>query len=598
MCSNGKEGFFSSINRMYGGRYKRIMKDWIDYNFKLCLVKQQRRFLIRCRSYDIVPPHIYNLKISITLNNLHRNRKFNNLKKDFQFKLLNLEIREVHGRMNFLKLKIQNLEKLLHLKLPNDLVENFTSSNYNRFNNYNRKVVLKLKNKFNRIRAIQNSRVTDIFNTDKSKWITNLCSIDIPESVMNVLSLGEKFGLPANLSDSRERVELIVNFVKNFEASTPKLPERIVDKARSMVVNSLCRNLSGNNHLSHFDKYINREVKKCKKVLKNNPEIFVTKADKGQVTVVMYRSVYVDKMTQMLEDTETYKPVKTNPLSKMNSKLNNLIKGWLDCKAIDEWRYKCLKCTNGNLPRCYGLPKIHKRDVPLRIVMSSVGSPLYDVAKFLHNILNISIKKLISHVKDSWSFVSHIKEKSISLDEIMVSSDVTSLFTNLPKELILRRIENRWLDIEKNTKLSLPQLINAVELLLSSAYFSYNDKYYSQIYGSPMGSPLSPILADIVLDDLETYCLQKFDFSIHTYYRYVDDIFMIIPATKLISLLDVFNNYHPRLKFTYEVEVNSSLNFLDVSVMRMNGKLTTNWFRKPTFSGRYINFLSNHYNIS
>jgi len=302
---------------------------------------------------------------------------------------------------------------------------------------------LKLKNKFNRIRGVQNSRVTDIFNTDKSKWITNLRNIDIPESVLNVLSLGEKFGLPANLSDSRERLELTVNFVKNFEASTPKLPERIVDKARSMFVNSLCRNLSGNNHLSHFDKYINREVKKCKKFLKNNPEILVTKADKGQVTVVMDRSVYVDKMTQMLEDTETYKHVKINPLSKMNNKLNNLIKGWLDCKAIDEWTYKCLKCTNGNLPRCYDLSKIHKRDVPLRIVVSSVGSPLYDVAKFLHNILNISIKKPISHVKDSWSFVSHIKEKSISLDEIMVSFDVTSLFTNLPKELILRGIENR-----------------------------------------------------------------------------------------------------------------------------------------------------------
>jgi len=408
------------------------------------------------------------------------------------------------------------------------------------------------------------------------------------------LSLGEKFGVPANLRDSSERLELTVNFVKNFEASTPKLPEKMVDKARSMMVNSLCRNLSINNHLSYFDTYINREVKKCKKFLKNNPEIFVTKADKGQVTVVMDRNVYVDKMTQMLEDTETYKPIKTNPLPKINSKLNNLIKGWYDSKAIDEWRYKCLKCTNGNLPRCYGLPKIHKREVPLRIVVSSVGSPLFEVAKFLHNILNISIKKPTSHVKDSWSFVGHIKEKSILPDEILVSFDVTSLFTNLPKELILRGIENRWQDIEKNTKLVLPQFLNAIDLLLSSACFSYNDKYYSQIYGSPMGSPLSPILADIVLDDLETWCLQKLDFSIHTYYRYVDDIFMIIPATKLLSVLDVFNNYHPRLKFTYEVEVNNNLNFLDVSVIRMNGKLITNWFRKPTFSGRYINFHSNH----
>jgi len=109
-----------------------------------------------------------------------------------------------------------------------------------------------------------------------------------------------------------------------------------------------------------------------------------------------------------------------------------------------------------------------------------------------------------------------------------------------------------------------------------------------------MGSPLSPILADIVLDDLETCCIQKLDFTVQTYCRYVDDIFMIIPATKLEFVLDIFNNYHPRLKFTYESEVNDSLNFLDVSVIRTNDKLITNWFRKSTFSGRYINFHSNH----
>jgi len=315
---------------------------------------------------------------------------------------------------------------------------------------------------------------------------------------------------------------------------------------------------------------------------------------KGQVTVIMDRKDYVCKMTRMLEDNDTYKPLNSNPLQKMNSKINNLIKSWYDSKVIDDWTHKCLKCTNGNLPRCYGLPKIHKKDVPLRIVVSSVGSPMYEVAKFLHNIINSSIKKPNSHIKDSWSFVSYIKNKNIQQNEILVSFDVTSLFTNLPKELILQGIEKRWHDIKRNTKLSLPQLLNAIDLLLSSAGFSFNGKYYNQIYGSPMGSPLSPILADIVLDDLETSCIQKLDFNLHTYCRYVDDIFMIIPATKLAIVLDIFNNYHHRLKFTYELEVNDSLNFLDVSVTRIDNMLITNWFKKSSFSGRYINFHSNH----
>jgi len=54
----------------------------------------------------------------------------------------------------------------------------------------------------------------------------------------------------------------------------------------------------------------------------------------------------------------------------------------------------------------YGLPKIHKKDVPLRIVVLSVGSPLYNFAKYIHNILNSSIKKPISQVKDSWTSIT------------------------------------------------------------------------------------------------------------------------------------------------------------------------------------------------
>jgi len=61
-------------------------------------------------------------------------------------------------------------------------------------------------------------------------------------------------------------------------------------------------------------------------------------------------------------------------LLKINNKLNNRIKGWLDSQVIDEPTYKSLKCFNGNLPICYDLPKIRKKDVPLRIVVSSMGT--------------------------------------------------------------------------------------------------------------------------------------------------------------------------------------------------------------------------------
>jgi len=59
-------------------------------------------------------------------------------------------------------------------------------------------------------------------------------------------------------------------------------------------------------------------------------------------------------------------------------------------------------------------------------------------------------------------------------------------------ELTYREIQN------------LTQMITAIDMVLSSTCFVFNGRHYEQIYGSPMSSPLSPILADIVMENLET----------------------------------------------------------------------------------------------
>lgn len=131
------------------------------------------------------------------------------------------------------------------------------------------------------------------------------------------------------------------------------------------------------------------------------------------------------------------------------------------------------------------------------------------------------------------------------------------------KKLVFKAIEKRWNDIEKNTKFSLMQFIYAIDIILDSINFSFNGEFYEQIFGNLMGSPLSPILADIVMEDLETQCLEQLDFSSSLYFRYVDDILMIIPKDKIDAILHIFNNYHDRLKFTHEVEIDNRINFLN-----------------------------------
>ena len=58
-------------------------------------------------------------------------------------------------------------------------------------------------------------------------------------------------------------------------------------------------------------------------------------------------------------------------------------------------------------------------------------------------------------------------------------------------------------------------------------------------------------------------------------------------------LLEQFNLFHPRLQFISEVG-EDEINFLDVTISINGNRFGFDWYRKPTFSGRFLNFNSNH----
>ena len=56
------------------------------------------------------------------------------------------------------------------------------------------------------------------------------------------------------------------------------------------------------------------------------------------------------------------------------------------------------------------------------------------------------------------------------------------------------------------------------------------------------------------------------------WYRYVDDTFTFIKADEAINVKNVLDSFHDNIKFTYEIEKNNSISFLDVNIIRKNGE--------------------------
>ena len=87
-----------------------------------------------------------------------------------------------------------------------------------------------------------------------------------------------------------------------------------------------------------------------------------------------------------------------------------------------------------------------------------------------------------------------------------------------------------------------------------------------------MGSPLGPLLTDIFMALLEEEVIPK-----------------LMPYQCLI--LTKLNSYHPNIQFTFELEKNKQITFLDVLVKRtVANQIETCVHRKETSTDLYINW--------
>ena len=82
-------------------------------------------------------------------------------------------------------------------------------------------------------------------------------------------------------------------------------------------------------------------------------------------------------------------------------------------------------------PKFYGLPTIHKLDIPLRPIVSSCGSVTYGVAKELTKILEPLLGKSPHHINSTHDFVEQVKQITLAPGECLSSYDVSALFTSV-----------------------------------------------------------------------------------------------------------------------------------------------------------------------
>jgi len=127
----------------------------------------------------------------------------------------------------------------------------------------------------------------------------------------------------------------------------------------------------------------------------------------------------------------------------MKSEFVEQLKTWRNLKLISEQNKQELYPTSQDIPKFYGLPKIHKPEYPLRPIVSSIGCITYAATKVLAKILGPLVGNTQHHTKNSIDFTQKLKGLSVPPPRKLVSFDVTALFTSIPTTKAIQVIHDR-----------------------------------------------------------------------------------------------------------------------------------------------------------
>ena len=159
----------------------------------------------------------------------------------------------------------------------------------------------------------------------------------------------------------------------------------------------------------------------------------------------MDTDAYRAEMSTLMEN-GPHQLLKKDPTDRLTRKLSEKLLTLKRSGYLSEAICNKIRPRHKQLPRIYGLPKIHKADVPLRPIVSCVNTFAYDLSADLANILFPLTGKSEYTVTNSAHFVSTVSNETILDNDIMVSFEVESLFTNVPidaaVQAALQKLEN------------------------------------------------------------------------------------------------------------------------------------------------------------
>ena len=249
------------------------------------------------------------------------------------------------------------------------------------------------------------------------------------------------------------------------------------------------------------------------KSLAKNKNLIICPPDKGKGIVLLNKTDYTNKVTDLLSDTSKFfqypEQEDLYKLSlKQEDKICRFLRKLLDNKIITKDQYNNMYPTGTGPGILYGSPKVHKQSTPMRPIVAAYNTAAFNLSKFL-----VPLLEPLTHnqhtIRNSYQFKDFLKRYATDSTQHMASFDIVSLFTNIPLDetidIICSKLFSNTLSYAGMNEQTFRQFLN---LACKESFFIFNGRAYRQTEGLNMGAPHASTFANIFLCHSETQWLK------------------------------------------------------------------------------------------
>lgn len=582
--------YYKQINSKYGSEAVQAFKHYNNNRNQKVKAMMDKEYLINCRREKIIPKFIKDRTKQLFQRDYpgkyeaRIKRLIQRTRKD----ILNIEISMTADRYDS-RTKVLDLNRqVMYRWVPPQVVNEFIYNQKISGKHYKKNIRTRLEKKLENLRK-EGSVDVKIHNN----WFMNLTKKHVPSDVKTILSLGNKFTVPHKnkeipLFDIIADVEMITRSVE------PKTVHNTIrSKAATVIANHRHKTDS---HLPREKFLLQKMYDDTKKFLRKNEDICIIGADKSNVTIAMYKQEYEDKMNTYFDNERLYRRLGTDPTKRLQNKNNDIVRKLYKDQHLDKSTKRRLITFTARAPKPFATVKLHKTNLPIRVITNGINSPSYNMAKYLNEICKKAVPNTKYNIKNSFELVDRLKNIRLDESDIMVSFDIVAMFNSIPLGLVYKAITKRWPEIAAVTTIPWDSFKSMLKFCLEDTnYVGWNEKTYWQRDGLTIGGCVSAIMADFVITDLIDEVMEESGYDPKLMVKYVDDILAIIPREELENTLSNFNNVNSSLKFTCEIEENRRIPYLDIELIRKSDDtIGTDYYQKPTASNRLLNYKSAH----